>query len=99
MVESLSPWTVFGVSFDVADWTEIDAGLKVGDKVRVAGTINADGRWVAEQIERLDMEHPTSFDFFGPVISMNPWNVRGISLTVDARTTIKGDIALGERSK
>lgn len=99
VVDSLSPSTVSGVSFDVAAWTEIDAGLKVGDKVRVAGTINADGRWVAEQIERLDTEHATSFDFFGPVISMNPWNVRGISLTVDARTTIKGDIALGEMVK
>ncbi len=98
-VEGLSPWTVSGVSFDVADWTEIDAGIKVGDKVRVAGTINADGRWVAEQIERLDTEHATSFDFFGPVLSMNPWNVRGISLTVDARTTIKGEITLGEMVK
>ena len=99
VVQSLNPWTVSGVSFDTAAWTEIDANIKVGDKVRVTGTINADGGWVAEQIERLDTEHATSFDFFGPVLSMNPWNVRGITLTVDSRTTIKGDITVGEMVK
>jgi hypothetical protein len=99
VVQSLNPWTVSGVSFDTAAWTEIDADIKVGDNVRVTGTINADGVWVAEQIERLDTEHATSFDFFGPVISMNPWNVRGITLTVDSRTTIKGDITVGEMVK
>ncbi len=99
VVQSLNPWTVSGVSFDTAAWTEIDANIKVGDNVRVTGTINADGVWVAEQIERLDTEHATSFDFFGPVLSMNPWNVRGITLTVDSRTTIKGDITVGEMVK
>jgi len=99
VVQSLNPWTVSGVSFDTAAWTEIDADIKVGDNVRVTGTINADGVWVAEQIERLDTEHATSFDFFGPVLSMNPWNVRGITLTVDSRTTIKGDITVGEMVK
>ena len=37
-VQSINPWTVSGVSFDTADWTEIDADIKVGDKVRVTGT-------------------------------------------------------------
>ena len=99
VVQSLSPWTVSGVSFDVADWTEIDADIKVGNQVRVAGMVSADGIWVAESIERLDTEHATSFDFFGPVLSLNPWNVGGVLLTVDERTTIKGDITLGEMVK
>ena len=30
---------------------------------------------------------------------MNPWNVRGVTLTVDGRTTIKGDITVGEMVK
>ena len=98
-VQSLSPWIVSGVGFNTADWTEIDTGIKVGDKVRVAGTINADGIWVAERIELLNTEHPTSFAFFGPVQSINPWNVRGIPITVDENTIIKNDIALGEMVK
>jgi LysM repeat protein len=99
VVQSLSPWIVSGVSFDTADWTEIDAGIKVGDKVRVAGVENADGIWVAETIELLDTTHPTSFAFFGPVLSINPWNVRGVSLTVDGNTIIKSDITVGEMVK
>ena len=99
VVQGLSPWTVSGVSFDTTDWTEIDADIKVGDQVRVAGMVTADGIWVAESIELLDTEHVTSFAFFGPVLSINPWNVGGVSLTVDERTTVKGDITVGEMVK
>ncbi|MBP1693960.1 MAG: hypothetical protein H6Q37_1843 [Chloroflexi bacterium] len=99
VVQSISPWIVSGVGFNTADWTEIDADIQVGDKVRVSGLVGADGIWVAESIERLDTEHVTSFAFYGPVLSLNPWNVGGVSLTVDGRTTIKGDIKLGEMVK
>lgn len=99
VVQSLSPWIVSGVSFDTNNWTEIDVDIEIENKVRVTGVISADGIWVAERIERLDTEHLTSFNFFGRVLSLNPWNVRGILLTVDERTTIKGDITLGEMVK
>jgi hypothetical protein len=99
VVQSISPWTVSGVSFKTADWTEIDADIQVGNQVRVVGMISADGIWVAERIERLDTEHGTSFAFFGPVLSINPWNVRGVALTIDERTTIKSDITVGEMVK
>ena len=99
VVQSISPWVVSGVGFDTADWTEIDADIKVGNQVRVAGLVSADGIWVAETIERLNTEHSTSFAFFGPVISIDPWNVSGVPLIVDGRTTIKGDIMLGEMVK
>jgi hypothetical protein len=99
VVQSLNPWIVSGVSFDIAEWTEIDAGIKVEDQVHATGVINPDGIWVAETIDLLDTAHPTSFDFFGPVISINPWNVRGVSLTVDGNTIIKSDIAVGEMVK
>jgi hypothetical protein len=61
--------------------------------------VSADGIWVADRIERFDTQHPTSFAFFGPVLSIDPWNVRGVSLTVDGNTTIKDDISLGEMVK
>ena len=98
-VQSISPWIVSGVGFDTADWTEIDAGIQVGDMVRVSGLVEANGTWVAESIELLDIEHDAGFSFFGPVLSMDPWNVGGVSLIVDERTTIKGDITLGEMVK
>ena len=94
-LESLSPWTVSGISFDTAEWTEMDDDLRVGDQVRVTGTIGTDGTWIAARIERFDTEHETSFAFFGPVLSIDPWNVRGVSLTVDERTDIKGEVSLG----
>jgi Domain of unknown function (DUF5666)/FecR protein len=96
VVQTISPWKVSGVGFDTADWTEIDAGIQVGNQVRVAGLVSADGIWTAERIERLDTAHATSFAFFGPVLSLNPWKVGGVSLIVDGRTTITGTIALGE---
>ena len=98
-VQNISPWIVAGVGFDTDDWTEIDADIKVGEQVRVAGLVSVDGIWVAEKIERLDTEHSTSFVFFGPVLSINPWNVGGVALIVDERTTIKGDITLDEMVK
>ncbi len=98
-VQSLSPWTVSGVSFDTTEWTEIDADIKVGDQVCVTGVVTIDGIWVAERIELLNTEHATSFAFFGPVLSIDPWNVGGVVLTVDERTDIKGEITLGEMVK
>ena len=95
-VQSINPWIVSGVGFDTSDWTEIDSGIRVGDKVRVAGLVNTDGIWVAETIELLDNAHPTSFIFFGPVVSIDPWNVRGVSLLVDGNTVIESDIAVGD---
>ena len=38
-VQSINPWIVSGVGFDTADWTEIDADIQVGDKVRVSGLV------------------------------------------------------------
>ncbi len=99
VVQNLSPWIVSGISFDTTDDTVIDTGIKVGDKVHTTGVINPDGIWVAETINLLDTSNPTSFSFYGPVISINPWNVRGVSLTVDGNTIIQNDIAVGEMVK
>jgi hypothetical protein len=97
--QSIDPWVVSGVGFDTAVWTEIDADIAVGNKVRVTGVISADGVWVAERIELLSAEQLTRFHFFGQTRSVNPWNVQGILLTVDERTVIKGNIVVGEMVK
>jgi len=99
VVQGLAPWQVAGIAFDTNDQTEIDEAIKVGDRVVVAGVIRPDGSWLAERIERLDAEHLLRFNFFGPVQSVNPWVVRGVPLTIDANTLIKGEISVGEMVK
>jgi hypothetical protein len=98
-VQSLGPWTVAGISFDTGEFTEIDADINVGNTVRVTGIVSTDGIWTAELIEKLNTDHQNSFTFFGPVVSINPWNVREVPLAVDERTSILGDIKLGDRVK
>jgi len=98
-VQSLNPWRVADISFGTAEWTEIDADLTVGTQVRVTGLVSANGVWVAEKIERINTGHATSFDLIGPIISMTPWNVRGVALIVDQRTTLKGELIVGEMVK
>lgn len=99
VVQSLDPWTVSGVSFDTAEFTQIDANIELRDQVRVVGLVSADGLWVAEVIELLDTENETNFAFYGRVHSIDPWNVRGISVNVNESTTIARNIALGDLVK
>ena len=70
VVQSINPWTVSGVSFDTANWTEIDADIKMSDKVRVSGMVGAEGIWVAESIELFDTGKATGFAFFGQVLRL-----------------------------
>jgi len=96
---SLDPWIVNGIELATADWTEIDEGIEVGDKVKVEGRILADGTWLAEKIKLWDEDEPVRFAFVGRVNSINPWVVGGIPLAVDDNTEIKGEIAVGDRVK
>lgn len=96
---SLSPWVVSGISFETAEFTEIDEGIQVGDRVRVAGLVQADGTWVATVIEKLEANPLLRFSFVGVVTSLDPWVVGGVSLAVDANTVIRGDIAVGKPVK
>ena len=98
-VQSINPWIVSGIGFDTADWTEIDADIQVGDKVRVLGWSTPMAPGSLKSIDLLDMEHSAWFAFFCPVLSMGPWNVGGVPLIVDERTRIKGEITLGEMVK
>lgn len=53
-VVSIDPWVVAGTSFSVTAETEIEAGIEVGDLVRVEGNILADGTWVATEISEIE---------------------------------------------
>lgn len=96
-VESIDPWVVAGISFETRDWTEIEPGIQVGDRVKVEGHILQDGTWVALEIKRIDDEESGSYIVFvGRVDSLDPWIVSGFPLAVDEDTEIIGDIAVGD---
>ena len=95
-VESRDPWIVAGIEFDTNARTRIEAGINVGDQVRVEGRILEDGRWLAREIELLEDEEPRRFNITGLVNSTNPWSVGGISFETDEHTVIEGQIAVGD---
>lgn len=94
-LEGIDPWKVAEIAFETRDYTVIQPDLKIGDLVRVEGEINAEGVWVAEKIERIDIETNARMIIIGAVISINPWIVNGITLNVTDETVISGDIKVG----
>jgi len=90
----LDQWVVAGIPFEVREWTVIDANLKVGELVRVAGQIQTtDGTWLASEVRRYDKALLTIL--IGRVHSIDPWVVSGFELNVDAETIIEGEIIVG----
>ena len=94
-IESMDPWKVAGVTFETRDWTEIAEGLQTGDLARVKGQIQADGTWLAYEIEPVEEKPYPFFVLIGTVLSTDPWVVNGIPLNVTGDTIIIGDIVPG----
>jgi hypothetical protein len=95
IVDSLDPWSVAGISFDVDDFTEIDEDIEVGSLVHVEGQILENGIWLATEIRLLDDDNIT-IQFIGTVNSIDPWVVNGLALVVDEATEIDEDIEVGD---
>jgi hypothetical protein len=96
-VDSIDPWVVAGIPFKTDDGTQIEAGIVVGDLVRVQGQILADGTWLASEIALLDDDDDQlSILFVGVVEGMDPWLVSGLPLAVDDQTAIDADISVGD---
>ena len=53
-------WLINGVSVLVNEVTEMDGGIAVGDTVKVIYTLLKDNRWLALEIERLEVEDESS---------------------------------------
>ncbi|MEK7311915.1 MAG: DUF5666 domain-containing protein, partial [Chloroflexota bacterium] len=94
-VESIDPWKVAGIEFDTESGTEMDDGIEVGDQVKVEGRILNDGRWVADEIQRLNDE-ASRFEFVGRATSTDPWIVGGVTLSTNDDTEIVGEITVGD---
>ena len=96
VVVRTNPWNVSGVEFETDEHTDIDEGIRVGNRVRVRGRILADGTWLAERIMQLDEDRRHHVQFTARVQSIDPWVVGGISVTVDAQTQIEGVIEVDD---
>lgn len=96
-VESIAPWVVSGIPFETDEWTEIETGIRLGDRVRVEGRILEDGTWMAAEIERLDDDDEARHvEFVGTVVSLDPWVVSGVPFAVGDETVIEGDVSAGD---
>ncbi|MFQ5399953.1 MAG: DUF5666 domain-containing protein [Anaerolineae bacterium] len=95
-VETMDPWLVAGIEFETRDWTVIEPDIKVGDLVRVTGSVLPDGTWVAATIDLIDGDSDLIIVLVGIVESMDPWTINGITIVVDENTTFSGDISEGD---
>lgn len=98
-VDSIDPWIVAGIPFAIGDWTEIEAGIVVGELVKVEGRILPDGTWLADEIGLLNEADQLTFEFYGTVGSTDPWVVSGIALPVTEETAVDPEIAVGDLVK
>ncbi len=96
VVISTDPWVVNGIRIRTDERTQIDEGIDIGNRVRVRGRVLADGTWLAESIEQLDEGQRHHVEFTARVRSIDPWVVGAVSVTVDDKTKIIGDIAVGD---
>jgi len=95
-VETMDPWRVAGINFEVTPGTLIAPDITVGDLVRVDGRILPDGTWVADRIEELDDDSWLEIIFVGTVDGRDPWIVSGLPLVTNEQTLIDEGIDIGD---
>ena len=84
VLQGRDPWRVAGITLATRNWSIIEPGLEVGQRVRVRGVILPDGTWVASHIESLDDDDDRHIlVFIGIVNSVNPLIINGIPLSFD----------------
>jgi hypothetical protein len=97
-------WAIGGMTFRVTAATEIEAGLQLGDLVKVHARLQSDGSLWAREIEReqeRDRDRDRDRDeveFSGTVESMaaDAWVVGGQTVKITAQTEIKDAIEVGD---
>lgn len=99
-IESItgSVYVINGKTVNTDTLTVIDPGLVVGDLVKVAAILNADGTYLASAIQLAIMPAPEELTFTGAVelISDSEWLVGGMTFLVDAETVIMSDLLVGD---
>lgn len=95
-------WQISGIALAVNGRTEIKGAPQVGDIVKVEGHILPDGTWLAREIKIADDDHDDEddaarFAFTGLVETVDPWQVAGVALAIEAWTEIDTAVALGDQ--
>ena len=93
-VESINPWVVAGVDLAVDDKAEIEAGIAVGDTVKVEGRILEDGTWLAEEIQ-LAEDGLGCMDAPAIVVSVEDGQITlqdGQVISLEAAGEVEGDV-------
>jgi hypothetical protein len=93
-----SAWIIGGQTVVVDADTAVDPAIELGDLVRVAGIIQADGTLLAQHIQQLDQDAELPFEFTGIVqtIADDAWLISGLAVQVNGRTEIKEDPEVGD---
>jgi len=94
-IQSLDPWKVGSVTLRTGEQTQIEAGLQVGDLVKVTGVILEGKTWLAYSIKKTETQTQSTTILIGRVTSIDPWVVDGFSLNVTADTIIDAGIEVG----
>ena len=93
-IQNMTPWEVAGITFETRPWTQIDPDLKLGDRVRVSGSIDTDGKWIAAEIRRI-ANPETHLILIGPLLSLDPLVVSGVSFKTTPQTVFVGSFTVG----
>ncbi len=89
--------TVAGQTAALDSHTRIDAGIKVGDTVSVAGVVRQGGGLLAEEVSLIDQSSGQPFSFAGVAQGTGAtWSISGVSVKTDEHTEIEGGIAVGD---
>lgn len=104
----VTQWVVDGVELEIAPDTEIDPGLAVGDMVKVQAWIDAEGSFIAREIERSeedmssedsDSEDEEELKGVVETIGDEQWIVDGQVVLITLQTEIEEDILVGDLIK
>lgn len=88
-------WLISGVTIFISETTEIEDGILLGDIVQVEGRILENGRWLADEINKIEDED-RRFEFTGIVETIDPWQVSGINFETRHWTDIDPGIQPGD---
>jgi hypothetical protein len=90
-------WLVSGVPIQVDEHTQIIGALNVGDSVTLSGRILDSGAWLADRIERADIQQPV-FTFNGLLSSIEPgaWRIGSTTLALNESSEVDAGLAVND---
>jgi hypothetical protein len=98
-------WVVAGHQLIVSPYTDVDHHVAKGNYVKVKARQDADGNWVAEEIDRKRKPWRASahmeIKLKGSIESMvgDTWTVAGTAFQVTPYTSIEDSVVVGDRVK